>query len=123
MNVYAKARIPIAMFQSQTYSCFTHLLEQIIETETATEAIRQNLRSRKDFSASCAFSSLAYQQPYGQRSVEQITWRDIKEMLTLNGHGLNLEDLDAQLLIDRFDRDCDGIITISEWHDMIHPTY
>ena len=78
---------------------------------------------RPNFSISCAFTSLAYQQPYGQRSVEQITWRDVKEMLTANGHGLNLEDLDAQLLVDRFDRDADGMITISEWHEMIYPTY
>jgi Ca2+-binding EF-hand superfamily protein len=44
-------------------------------------------------------------------------------MLTAHGHGLNLEDLDAQLIIERFDRDGDGFVTLNEWHEMITPTY
>ena len=112
----------MSMFKSETYTAFQQVLETLIQTEVLVEKIRRDLKDRKDFSASCAFTTMAYQQPQGQKTVEFITWRDLKEMLVLNGQE-NIEDQDAQLLIDRFDKDADGLIGINEFHELITPIY
>ena len=43
-----------------------------------------------------------------------ITSRNIKDLMERHGHLENLEDLDIHLLVDRFDKDGDGMIGLSE---------
>lgn len=110
------------MFQSDTYANFLRVLEALVATEMGTEAIRHKLKQRKNFSGSSAFlticknrrperSDLDYQSPV---IPEFITHRHIMDLMTRYGHKDVIEELDLHLLVDRFDKDGDGVIGFSE---------
>ena len=51
----------------------------------------------------------------GPKPIHHVTWRDLQDLLARHGHLQNLEELDLKLLIDRFDRDNDGLIGAHEF--------
>ena len=93
--------------------------------EVGTEAIRKKLKERKEFSASSAFLTLvAFRRssrphptgpaPYDPTMAEHITSRDIKDLLERHGYQNHVEELDIHLLVDRFDKDGDGMVGLRE---------
>ena len=87
-----------------------------------TEAIRHKLKQRKSFSGSSAFLTICNNRRPGYSDVdyqspvipEFITHRHLMDLMVRYGHKDFLEELDVHLLVDRFDKDGDGVIGFSE---------
>lgn len=50
-----------------------------------------------------------------------ITIRDLEMLMHKHNHIDKLQEDDLELLISRFDRDCDGVISINEFFEQMQP--
>lgn len=118
------------IFDFFTNEKFIAVLDTAIETEVAMETIRQKLAARAEFDAGQAFLTLlAYQRDGRDRDLPEagafhpggiakfVTVRDLEVLMKRHDHFDDLREGDLELLIQRFDRDNDGQISINEFFE------
>lgn len=114
------------VFDYFTVEKLTALIDAAIETEVQMEIIRQQLRARPDFEAGAAFLTMLAHQRGTDRDApdagaylpggiaKYVTPFDLETLMRRHEHLDELTPHDIELLIQRFDRDGDGAISINE---------
>lgn len=115
-------------------SAFVNVLDLAIDTEVAMEVIRQKLASREQFDIGKAFLTMLSAQRDGADHDSHfsgayhpggypkfIIIQDLDALMRKHHHTDKLQEDDLELLISRFDRDCDGVISLNEFFEQLQP--
>ncbi len=89
------------------------------------EAIRNNLKARKDFDICKAFHTIYKCNKNDSKLYEKqafITGINIKYLMKKHRQNFQIDDEDIRLIISRFDRDNDGKISTFDFHESMVPS-
>ena len=123
-NIIGQTRLPFQVFDGETFNTMIYAIQMMLDTEGHAERVRLRCFEKPGFNLPNLYQTLLYQSVKTEQDRQMFSFNDftgtavsirnLKDVMENFGHHSKLDQIDYQLVVDRFDMDGDGLICYGE---------